>query len=375
MRDTLFPPYNKPGTLQRTIFPALASISLLAELLFGVMGQAGANKLDIFFLIVLAALFALAGWIAPLGEIAYLIVCFPLLTSGHAMGGILATLGLYAIATTWLVRSWFIPAGILLLVTLISHIFLGSTGDNDSLILPAIFGSFVTIVIGLIFRHQVQRRKIAEKERAEAQKASDRIRHDLATQLHATTAKDLARISILAQDLADQHPELDDKLRTLASIATSASQRIRPIILNLDSGNSDPDINEAMTLSQQMLTTRNIELLVDIPEILSDSLTPEQSNLASLIIREASTNILKYAPSNSTASLTVENAGNSGMSITLSNVIDSERHNTSLSGGFGLANLESKVKDAGGSMEVTHIDNRWILYAFLPSTATDKDRQ
>ena len=98
----------------------------------------------------------------------------------------------------------------------------------------SVLTAVLVLVIGLALRWQNGRRVLAEQEKETIRRAATENRRELARQLHDTTAKDLAHVAVLAQDVTTRHPELSSELLPLVVAATDASRRIRPMILSID---------------------------------------------------------------------------------------------------------------------------------------------
>lgn len=341
-------------------------------------------------LIALTASLALCGVFPPYFEPLFITI---FLTSTYL--GLLNPLtapvfGIYLLVGVWLVRSWIIPGLLLLLVTEVSLI---AVSPHPSLqVIGAVFGSGVTIALGLAIRYfrlktaranaqaehsrrqaeqarrqAEQARREAEQARREAREASSLIRKQLAVQLHDTIAKDLAHIAIKAQELSQQATPNPDELRALANQAIATSKRIKPTILQLDTESGRSNIAQTISLVTKMLSTRNITLQSDVSENLDPQVTRQQALLTCLVIREATTNILKYAPAESTASLEVTREPDGAITISTSNLISDTPTNTAITGGFGLANLEHQITTNGGELEYSHNHARWILWALIPT--------
>ncbi|WP_248613757.1 sensor histidine kinase [Mobiluncus mulieris] len=334
-------------------------------------------------LIALVASLALCGVFPPYFELFFITI---FLTSTYL--GLLNPLttpvfGLYLLVGVWLVRSWIIPGLLLLLVTEISLI---AVSPHPSLqAIGAVFGSGVTIALGLAIRYfrlktakantqaehsrrqTEQARREAELARREARETSSLIRKQLAVQLHDTIAKDLAHIAIKAQELSQPGCATPEELAALANQAIATSKRIKPTILQLDTESGRANITETVSLVTKMLSTRNITLQNDVSENLDPQVTRQQALLACLVIREAATNILKYAPTGTTASLEVTREPDGAITITTSNTIGDSPANIGTTGGFGLANLEHQITTNGGELEYSHTPARWILWATIPT--------
>lgn len=120
-----------------------------------------------------------------------------------------------------------------------------------------------------------------------------------------------------------------------------------------------------------MLSTREICLSSSVPEGLNNKLSRQQALVASTVVRESATNVLKYAPEGSQASLDIDTEG-SEITISLSNEIG-EKPASDITGGFGLVNLERQLDEVKGELSYGETGSRWILYASIPLTNGDQD--
>ncbi|STY83963.1 Signal transduction histidine kinase, nitrate /nitrite-specific [Mobiluncus mulieris] len=378
----VFPPF-RPTTGILVLYVATAAATILSEFGFGTFSSRTTESSSTVALIALVASLALCGVFPPYFELFFITI---FLTSTYL--GLLNPLttpvfGLYLLVGVWLVRSWIIPGLLLLLVTEIS---LTAVSPHPSLqAIGAVFGSGVTIALGLAIRYfrlkttkantqaehsrrqTEQARREAELARREARETSSLIRKQLAVQLHDTIAKDLAHIAIKAQELSQPGCATPEELAALANQAIATSKRIKPTILQLDTESGRANITETVSLVTKMLSTRNIALETEISENLDPQVTRQQALLACLVIREAATNILKYAPTGTTASLEVTREPDGTITITTSNTIGDSPANIGTTGGFGLANLEHQITTNGGELEYSHTPARWILWATIPT--------
>lgn len=120
-----------------------------------------------------------------------------------------------------------------------------------------------------------------------------------------------------------------------------------------------------------MLSSRDIILEADETAELEPIITGSQLSLARLVIREAATNVLKYAPVGSSANLILDLLPNSFLSITMTNAIADQLPTASLTGGFGLINLQQRLTAVGGTFEYARSDHRWVVTATIPTYPMD----
>lgn len=275
------------------------------------------------------------------------------------------SLCLSVLLVVWLVRSWIIPATTLLILDYVISVAVTDYPDQQ------IFASYVNTVLVLVLGFTLRRLyQNFQAKKLQAQKAAAQTRHELAQQLHDTIAKDLAHVAILAQDFSKTHPELATEILPLVDAATSAAQRLRPLILSIDTDTTDTKISEVIQQVTAMLKTRNITLDATVSPNVDSTLTRQQSQTGALALRECGANILKYAPPETHADLVVDTTAQPGiLTMSISNEIAPTPQSPAISSGFGLNNLSRRISDEGGTMEITHLGQRWVVYITLPANS------
>ncbi|MDR6939394.1 two-component system sensor histidine kinase UhpB [Arcanobacterium hippocoleae] len=282
--------------------------------------------------------------------------------------------GIYIIAVSWVVHGWILPAFAIYITAEIALAYSAAVFSSASLaeqLISAVTGAIIVFGLGFWLRaeHAKNTRYAEEAQKAheEAAAASAHVRRELATLLHDTVAKDLVRITLSAQNLADKHTDLQSELQDLAEIASQASQRVRPVILDMrQPPAASAHLASTIELAQRMLNTREITLEVEMPDNLDSELSDQQKALLRLLISEGVTNILKYAPVGACASMLISVGEQSAVSATLSNPI-ADNPEPSIIGGFGLQNLEFHFKESGGMVQYMRFKNRWLLYGEIPA--------
>ncbi|NMW76011.1 ATP-binding protein, partial [Mobiluncus mulieris] len=145
----VFPSFKPHPAILTAIFAFTAAFSFMAETIMGTFSDRVMEPSSTIVLLVLMVSLALCGIFPP-----YFESLFILLSSIYfGLFGSLTTptLGIYVLVGVWLVRSWIIPGLLLLLVTEIS---LTAVSPHPSLqAIGAVFGSGVTIALGLAIRY------------------------------------------------------------------------------------------------------------------------------------------------------------------------------------------------------------------------------
>lgn len=273
-------------------------------------------------------------------------------------------IGIFTIVVVWIIRSWFLPAlAVLFLNETISFLV---SDIPEAQLLSSIINIPIVVSIGLALSWQKGKRILAEASKEKARQANLDIRSELAKQLHDTTAKDIAHIAIMLQDFTQQHPEYSGQMRPIIDTAFTASRRIRPMILSLDTEAKELSTSQVVHQVEQMLTTRKIALEASIDSEIDNSLDSKLSKKINLVLRECGTNILKYAPPSSNASVEIYiNHAKEQVTVSIINQVAPGSHFTEITGGYGLLNLKQRLESEGDSLEFTQLDERWIINVTL----------
>lgn len=320
---------------------------------------------DLLPYIGLCTLFALAGFFRVC-EFLFIASYIAVNACDLVTGLVVLCFGVPIILVLWLQRSWIIPA--IAAMTIEAAVAITISPTPQLQFFSSLIIATLTLTAGLALRWQNNRRIFAEAKREEAFEAVRQTRQELARQLHDTTAKDLAHIAILAQDLAIRHPDLSEELGTLVEVATSASKRIRPIIISMDTTATETPLSTVVTQVSNMLSTRDITLEVNITGDIDTLTTRQQRRTAALAIRECASNILKYAPVGSEANLVIEATTEPDLlALSLSNLIDIRSFTSGMCSGYGLANLANRIRAEGGTMQSRAVDQQWVTYITLPA--------
>ena len=316
----------------------------------------------------LAILLSLHGWFGLWADFAYLGLLTLLIPSDLSNGLGFDLLGIVAIGISWIAQNRVLQTCTIFFLTRV--VVFSVTDDFPSFWLDTLLQAIPLFTFGFFLRYQRQHthelQMQVETAKKEAEVLGARVRRELATQLHDTTAKDLARIAVVAQRLSDQPSTASpEELSQLARLAVTASKRIRPMILNLDSHRETISLESSIREAQKMLTARGITLTAAVPDNIDSALTRQQKLVSALIVRECATNILKYAPEDSTASLEMSLDTSATLTITMHNTI-APTPDSSITGGFGLRNLEDRLYEEGGELLFGRRGEDWTLSAEIP---------
>lgn len=344
-----------------------AGLIVIVELAFHTLSDALAAS-AVLVLALLGVTLAVAPWIGIAGDVLYIAAFVAADFSGYTESLSFPVIGVFLIAVIWVIEHHALRAILVLVGTATLGIAL-SEKPVTRLASEAVL-AVIVLGIGFILRAYSDRAAISARELAAERQASCEaaasVRGELAVQLHDTIAKDLAQVAILVQNLAAAHPELADEIDPIANITQGASRRLRPMIMDLNQTVAAPSFRAAVKESAVMLRSRsmvlNVEMVADIDHLLS-----RQALLtASLFVRETATNVLKYGQSSTSVELYVDFEG-SELALMMRNQISTEPIDRTLTGGFGLANLQSRIESEGGRMSFTSTGVHWIINAAIPN--------
>lgn len=356
--------------MSRVIVPFIALLFPLSDISGYPSEAVTVSNPWLWLSIVFGILLALSAWVSPIADLLFIVFFIVFEIGGLDPYDSSTFYGIYVIAALWIMRSWTIP-GLFLIMSVDAYWFY----DAESWKIALFSACILTLLsLGFAFTFRYQRMKLQQTEDALelAEETGERLRQDLASQLHDTIAKDLTQISIIAQQLTSANGgENRGQLEELSVLASRTARQIRPTILNLNSERTTYTLGQAIADSVTMLTTRSITLNVETPSDMDGLLSRRQKQSISLIVREGATNILKYAPAKSSAHLTIEIDELSNAYVSMSNLLtppDEQKDMPEITGGFGLANLENRIRDEGGELTFWQTSTRWMLSAILPST-------
>ncbi|OCA95732.1 Signal transduction histidine kinase [Actinobaculum suis] len=349
---------------------AVGAVLLIGFDIYGhILGLVDLSRVQAGIEITLALLLALASR-SILFEITFCLCVLHLKLSTPSEPGMLP-LGVYLVIIIWIVRAWMLGAAILLLTVEVTKLLLTSNPTAQMFI--SVFLGLLAVSIGLLLRWQSARLLSAEEELENAREANAQNTRELIQELHDNTAKDLAHIILLTQDIAREHPETAPRMEALGNIATHASRRVRSIISaqHASSPPSEKNINRVVRQIQKMLATRKITLKYTLPENIENKISPAQLKGGILVLRECGSNILKYAPKHSKADLVIKfHPVSRELILSISNDVADGKPAPGVTSGFGLSNLRELVESQGGTLEAGALPGeKWLTYITLPISA------
>ena len=208
---------------------------------------------------------------------------------------------------------------------------------------------------------------------AEREDARTQVRLDLAGELHDIVAHQLTLISLHVDAHRD---ETDlDALRTAIDRADSIVASAQADLLFLfhvlrapsgevpDEGLHGPVAAVEAAVAALRTSGRDVEVSVD-PAV--DDVDPPTRRTLARVVREASTNILRYAPARVTCSLSVR-CDTEWIHVTVRNPLPDQANPSEDSTGLGLVGLSERLRLTGGSLSAGVEDGDWVVKAQLPN--------
>lgn len=362
------------GVAHRVTFGVLAVVLVALELLSR-WGGSTPNTPTSVWLVVGYGLLALTGWVPLVGGTLYTVATLvaivapdDVLVLGFAM------IGVFAVAGEWISRGWYAAAG--LIMALSATVDAIHSGYPSVSLIGFLLGAVVSVTLGLSLRWNhnrvAQLEDQATSARHTAESAQLDVRREIAATLHDTLVEDLVRLIVGTQALTrtTTDPLAAEDSRALTETARQAMVHLRALMSSAlpdQSGRPDP-VGEVVATCQKMLAGREITLAAALPPDLEACLGTRQRDVLALVIREGSTNILKFARAGSRATLTIDTPHEGGAAVSLVNDIDpvNEQAHASLSGGFGLDNVSARVAAEGGTVQYGSRGATWVLTAMIP---------
>jgi signal transduction histidine kinase len=355
----------------RLVFLAIASVAVLLEIIdYSTIGMWSTSRdflITLGFDITLTASFVCAAFRPAVGGALVFLIANVEALVWSSIGWPLYFI--YVVLADWIARKWTWQA-VGFLAVLLALTYSNSPNVGSTVLVTAVCVLIATSV-GIALRRTNDKVQALERETREAKEAAlrarDQVQEELAAQLHDTAVRDLVRLVSLNDSPARSPEEVQAKEEMMGQIARNALRNIRATINRQGAPAAAPDATDVISICQRMLRSRNIELVTECPENLNAVVARDQLEVFSLVVQEGSTNILKYAPTGSQAQLLIDGSPTAGISIVLTNSVDVSRKDAgSLTGGFGLQNLTSRVEAIGGECVSERRGNDWQLIAALP---------
>lgn len=245
-------------------------------------------------------------------------------------------------------------------------------------LIPAATVGAPCVVIGEVIRHHRIQASTAEQER---RRKLDQQRRLVVSELHDTVVRDLSHAVMIAEQarLADPHnTRLNQELAAITTPVRTAVEQLRRSLKAMSAAEGDdsllllaasppPPLTDTIRTAREALTHRDAHLTTQGTDLLDNpSIGPGVRQQLVRIIAELINNAAKYTPPSSTATLTIE-ADDNTLECMCTNPIDpGQATSTATSSQLGLIQARQRIESLGGSLHITHTNDRWTAIFTIP---------
>ena len=249
-------------------------------------------------------------------------------------------------------------------------------------LIPAATVGAPCVVIGEVIRHHRIQASTAEQER---RRKLDQQRRLVVSELHDTVVRDLSHAVMIAEQarLADPHnTRLNQELAAITTPVRTAVEQLRRSLKAMSAAEGDdsllllaasppPPLTDTIRTAREALTHRDAHLTTQGTDLLDNpSIGPGVRQQLVRIIAELINNAAKYTPPSSTATLTIE-ADDNTLECMCTNPIDpGQATSTATSSQLGLIQARQRIESLGGSLHITHTNDRWTTIFTIPLQPT-----
>ena len=353
-----------------------AAIALFLACIWPILG--GTETLSVLAVnIAAAATVPLTSRYPAIGATISLILCWIALAIPDPVGIIAPSIP-SGIAAMLLARNhprgmaYFLPA-----ISIFLHALYNSTHLLSALIWPVVVVP-PCLVAGEIVRHHRLQANVAEQER---RRKLDQQRRLVVSELHDTVVRDLSHAVMIAEQarLADPHnTRLNQELGAIITPVRTAVEQLRRSLKAMSAAEGDdsllllaasppPPLTDTIRTAREALTHRDAHLTTHGTDLLDNpSIGPGVRQQLVRIIAELINNAAKYTPPSSTVTLTIE-ADDNTLECMCTNPIDpGQATSTATSSQLGLVQARQRIESLGGSLHITHTNDRWTAIFTIP---------
>ena len=238
------------------------------------------------------------------------------------------------------------------------------------------------VVIGEVIRHHRLQASTIEQER---QHKLDQQRRLVVSELHDTVVRDLSHAVMIAEQarLADPHnTRLNQELAAITTPVRTAVEQLRRSLKAMSAAEGDdsllllaasppPPLTGTIRTVRETLAHRDAHLTTHGTDLLDNpNIGPGLRQQLVRIIAEFINNAAKYTPPSSTATLTIE-TDNDTIECMCTNPINPDQPtSTATSSQLGLIQAQQRIESLGGSLHITHTNDRWTTIFSIPLQPT-----
>lgn len=240
------------------------------------------------------------------------------------------------------------------------------------------------LAIGLAYGYFLEHRERLvielDRQRQDILDARAHERRLLAGELHDVVAHQLSLITMQAGALADTYdvPTLQRGLRRLAELNRSAESDLnvlKSVMRDEQASGTTPDLHRQTVTGtadavRTVLRTAGFCTQVRVADE-ADALEPSILHTVVRLLRECSTNMLRYAPSGRDCELEVAVDGDRLLFRATNPLAEGQRADSPLSSGLGLRGLAERISLQEGTFSAGQSDGQWVVKADLPATGIE----
>ena len=353
-----------------------AAIALFLACIWPILG--GTETLSVLAVnIAAAATVPLTSRYPAIGATISLILCWIALAIPDPVGIIAPSIP-SGIAAMLLARNhprgmaYFLPA-----ISIFLHALYNSTHLLSALIWPVVVVP-PCLVAGEIVRHHRLQANVAEQER---RRKLDQQRRLVVSELHDTVVRDLSHAVMIAEQarLADPHnTRLNQELGAIITPVRTAVEQLRRSLKAMSAAEGDdsllllaasppPPLTDTIRTAREALTHRDAHLTTQGTDLLDNpNIGPGVRQQLVRIIAELINNAAKYTPPSSTATLTIETDNDTLECMCTNPIAPNQPTNTTTSSQLGLTQAQQRIESLGGSLHITHTNDRWTAIFTIP---------
>lgn len=245
-----------------------------------------------------------------------------------------------------------------------------------------IIGCVMVAAIGWTFGYYQRGLKRAqhenEKIRIQAGMAQAQLRNALAQDLHDSLAADLTRLTLITENLA-KNPEMNREARDILGMVSTQSRgaladlrtTIRQLKTSVTEESATTTLTQILHDSIEVARVADINLELQVPADIEDQFNRYEKITLSMLVTEATTNLMKYGKPGTSAELTIEfNAHH--IEFMSTNEIGKARSDYAMTSGLGLKQLTAYLVRRGGELEYVANQGMWLLHARIPRSLHQK---
>lgn len=359
--------------IERLVLGTLVGVALVMNVAMSLRGSDGV--LTALFETLLTAAFALFIWVPRLAVLSFAAAIGMSFTFGEITTAALVAAAIAAgLVTRTCSRVITLAYSTALIVGLCAATLLHNGATAVANIVILLLGAMASAV-GFLQRWSTTRAMHLSEELAmRAQQEEAVVRNErqrIADDLHDVIAHDLTIISMHARVLSrsSKADEQEQSQQAITSAAKKALADLRWMLGQMDVVQTESiivdDLGSVITDTVDELRAAGWAVMIQGPDLTSESLPRPVVLGLTRIVREAAMNVLKHARPGIVRFRFTSDQDTVGLQI-VNDLDASSEAPRFASGGYGTVRMAERVRQLGGEMEVGEQGDRWRLFVRLP---------